>query len=88
MEVKYIPGNIAKRRNAKAMRRKRNYMADETPKLVGGYNLPIVGYMPLDQEWLRCTVPATPDCTQPVNIDTTWADYDKLPVMPSTKAGA
>ena len=80
MRKQYIPGNRAKRLNAKAKKNKRSYMAEETPTLIGGFNLPVVGVLPLEG-WVRCTVPATPDCREPVSLDLTWEDYYDLPLI-------
>lgn len=82
-EIKYIPADRLAKLNGKAKKHGKNYMADEAPIMLGEYNVPVFFAQPgIDSAfWVRCVLPANPDCTSHVCLDVRTDDYDKLPSM-------
>lgn len=80
--IKYIPADKLAKLNAKAKRHGKNYIAPDAP-VCDGYNVPVFFAQPgIDSAfWVRCLIPADPDCNSHAFLDVATGDFEKLPDM-------
>src|SRR5690242_3396154 len=80
--IRLIPNKELRRLNKIAAKHGRNRLTDDCPVLKDGYDVPIFLALPgIDSlGWVRCQIPATPDCTVQVFLDVRDVDFDRLPV--------
>ena len=79
---RYIPKGTLRRLNKIAHKHDMNSLTDDCPVLRDGYAAPIFLAVPsIDtMGWVRCMIPATPDCTVQVCLDIQCEEFCDLPV--------
>jgi len=84
--VKYIPSHRLPELNYIAAKHRKNSLVDDCPVLKEPYHVPISLALPgIDSTgWVRCLVPATPDCSVQVCLDVRQEDFDCLPLYPAS----
>lgn len=80
---RFIPNGVLRRLNRVAERHGKRYMSDDCPVLNEGESVPVLrAFSGIDSAgWVRCEVPATPDCTVHVFLDVRLEDFGALPFM-------
>ena len=83
--VRYIPNRTLRRLNKIANKHGRNCLTDDCPVLQNGYAAPIFLAHPgfYTTGWVRCMIPATPDCEIQVCLDIQFEEFYDLPVHTS-----
>jgi hypothetical protein len=78
----FIPNKTLRRLNKIAAKHGMNCLTDDCPILRDGYAAPILMALPgVDTTgWVRCMIPATPDCSIHVFLDIQSDDFSSLPV--------
>ena len=86
--VRYIPNKTLRRLNGIAIKNGKNSLTDDCPVLRDGFNAPVfLALRGIDSGgWVRCMIPATPDCSDHVYLDVRLEDYENLPIH-STASG-
>ena len=85
--MKYIKNDQLQKLNRIAANNKKNHLADDTPVLTGGYNVPVFRAINgIDQTgWTRCVLPTSPDCEDHILLDVRTKAYEKLDDVPCGK---
>jgi hypothetical protein len=83
--VRYIPNRTLRRLNKIAHKHGMNSLTDDCPVLQDCYTAPIFfAHSGCDTTgWVRCMIPATPDCEIQVCLDIQCEDFYDLPVYTS-----
>jgi hypothetical protein len=78
----FIPNKTLRRLNKIAAKHGMSCLTDDCPILRDGYAAPILMALPgVDTTgWVRCMIPATPDCSIHVFLDIQNSDLGSLPV--------
>lgn len=85
-KARFIPNRTLRRLNRIAHENGKNHLADDCPVLSDRYAAPIfVASRCIDTTgWVRCLIPATPDCEKQVVLDIQCDEFNALPVHTST----
>lgn len=85
--MSFIPNADLWRLNWIATRNGKNSLTDGCPVMALGHNAPILLALPGIESpgWVRCVLPAKPDCTVHVCLDVRLEDYYQLPVHPACR---
>lgn len=85
-KTRFIPNRTLRRLNKIALKHGKNCLTDDCPVLRDGFATPIVLAVPnIDTVgWVRCLIPATPDCEKQVVLDIQCDEYKALPVHTSS----
>ena len=80
---KYIPNALLHRYNRIAEKNKKRSLTEDCPILKDGHNAPIFLALPgIDATgWVRCQIPAVPECSSQVFLDIRQQDFDDLPTI-------
>lgn len=81
LAYRYIPNKTLKKLNKIALRHGMNCLTDDCPVLRDGFNAPVFSHFHVDTVgWVRCVIPATPDCSHHVCLDVRKEDFEALPL--------
>lgn len=85
-KTRFIPNRTLRRLNKIALKHGKNCLTDDCPVLRDGFATPIVLAVPnIDTVgWVRCLIPATPDCEKQVVLDIQCDEFNALPIHTST----
>ena len=86
--IRFIPNKTLRRLNRIAAKHSMDSLQNDCPVLRDGWNAPILLALPGIEAagWVRCMIPAAPDCLTPVFLDIQGAEFYKLPLHTSESA--